>query len=165
MTTPDHGPSPAQIARMRAKIADGILERRKRTRVRRRVAVGVSLVAVASLVTGGVILATLPESSKESFVCYTADDLAATWHGISYPVDLEPPTAVSEQITWALDLCVIARDLQNIPQPAEPVVCRLPDLRLGVFPNERGRAAAELCDELGLLGPRDPIPGYEPPAG
>jgi hypothetical protein len=165
MTTPQHEPTPMQVARMRAKIAEGIRVRERRGRVRRRVAVGVSLVAVASLVTGGVILATLPETSKSSFVCYTADDLGSEWHGISYPMDLEPPTAVSEQITWALDLCVIARDSQGLAQPADPVVCRLPDLRLGVFPNGRGRADDELCDELGLLGPRDPIPGYETPTG
>lgn len=162
MTT-DYGPSPAQIARMRAKIADGIVVRRKRTRVRRRVTVAAAAVAAASLVTGGVVLATLPDSSRSSFVCYSADDLASTWHGISYPMDLVPPTSVSEQIPWALELCVIARDIAQFPQPTDPVVCRLPDLRLGVFPNEEERTQNEVCADLGLLEPLDPIPGYENP--
>jgi len=148
---------------MRAKIAEGILAREKRLGARQRVTVGLSLVAAASLVTGGAILATLPDSAAASFVCYTADDLASTWNGISYPLDLEPPTSVSEQITWALDLCVISRDLEGIPQPADPIVCRLPDLRLGVFPNADGRTQDEVCADLGLLEPHDAIPGYENP--
>jgi|GEM_PF-2484229 hypothetical protein len=163
MTTPDYGPSPAQIARMRAKIADGIAARQQRDRTRRRVTVGVSIVAAASLVTGGVVLATLPKA--EHFSCYTADALDSTVHVIGYPVDVEPPTAVSEQVEWALGLCEIARDLGDIPQPAKPVVCRLPDQLLGVFPNTRGLTADALCTALGLPEPEDPVPGYEPPLG
>ena len=163
MTAHDHGPSPAQIARMRAKIADGIAARRKLARTRRRVTVGVSIVAAAALVTGGVVIATLPQA--EYFGCYTADALDATVHRISYPVDVEPPTAVSQQVRWALDLCAVARDLNEVPQPADPVVCRLPDQLLGVFPNARGLEPDELCAALGLAEPEDAVPGFEPPRG
>lgn len=163
MTTPETGPTAAQVARMRAKIADGIRSRERRKLLHRRVAAGVSVVVVASLVTGGAILATLPELSRQSFVCYAGDALDADREEIGYPIDLVPPTDVSEQVTWALDLCVIARDMRGFPPPADPVVCRLDDLRFGVFPNESGLPDGELCEQLALRLPLDPIPGYVDP--
>ncbi|MGV3712050.1 hypothetical protein [Pseudolysinimonas sp.] len=162
-TTPDYGPSPAQIARMRAKIADGIVVRRKRTRTRRGVLIGTSILTVGALVTGAAILATLPEA--HSFSCYPADDLASMPQKVSYPLDLEPTAAVSEQVEWALELCALIRPEFQMPEPADPVVCRLPNLWLGVFPNELGRTQNEVCADLGLLEPEDTVPGFENPSG
>lgn len=159
MTTPDYGPTRAQVARMRAKIADGIVVRERRARVRRRVTFAVSGVVAASLITGGVVVATLPPASD--FSCYVADDLSSINHRISYPMDLEPPTDIPTQVRWALELCEMSFELQKVAPSENPVVCRTPDLKLGVLPNRDDLTSAELCSSLGLLLPEDPVPGYE----
>jgi hypothetical protein len=163
MTAPDHGPSPAQVARMRAKIADGIAARRRRTRARRTVALGVGSLVAVSLVTGGMVLANLPPAA--SFSCYPADDVNAQPQNVSYPLDLDTRSAVSEQVEAAFEMCTLIRPQFGMPEPESPVACRLPDLWIGVFPNERGRSQEELCAELGLLEPEDYVPGYWNPIG
>lgn len=161
MTTPDHGPSPAQIARMRAKVADGIVRQRRRTRIRRTAAIGVGALITASLVTGGVVLANLPPAA--SFSCYRADDLEQVPRNVGYPADLDTRSEISEQVEAAFEMCEIAWPQFGIAAPENPVACRLPDLWIGVFPNELGRSQNEVCADLGLLEPQDYVPGFWSP--
>lgn len=153
------GPSPAQIARMRRGVADRIVARARRVRRRRRLVVLSSAVAIVGLVTASAVVNTLPRQIQGTFACHVADSLDATTHSISYPLDLPPPEDVTEQVAAAVELCELAYRINRVPVPPDPAVCRLPDLKLGVFPDADGVGDAALCASLGLALPHAPIPG------
>lgn len=153
------GPTPAQVARMRRGVADKILARTRRARRQRRVVIASSAVAIVGLVTASAVVTTLPRQIQGNFSCYAADSLDATAHSISYPGDLVPPEDIAEQAAAAIELCRIAYRQNRVPVPDDPVVCRLPDLRLGVFPDEQSLGDRALCAALGLPLPQTPIPG------
>lgn len=153
--THDLGPSRAQIARMRGNITTLIREAQRRRRRRARVALGATAAVVAASLTAGIVASVLPdEIVAGAYVCFEADSLDATPHGMPYPVDLTPPTTTAGQVEAALLLCAIAFEREGVEAP-DPTVCRLPDLRLGVFPNLDRRDDREFCSSLGLLDPED----------
>jgi hypothetical protein len=94
------------------------------------------------------IAAAPPEVQATGYSCYVADDLGADVHVMPYPDGIEPP-AGAERIAAALEMCDIAFGMNGV-QVAEPTVCELRDLRLGVFPNSERLDADELCTSLGL---------------
>lgn len=151
MSAPGLGPSPTQIARMRARIAEGVARRTRERRRRARLTMAVSAAALAALVTAGsIVVATWPrEVTAGGYLCFVADDPAATSHSIGYPTDLEPPETAPERVAAALEMCAIAYGAEGITAP-HPTVCELPDLRLAVFPNLRSVDDAEFCASLGL---------------
>jgi hypothetical protein len=153
--THDLGPSRAQIARMRGNITALIREAQRRRRRRARVALGATAAVVAASLTAGIVASVLPdEVVAGAYVCFETDDPAAVAHGMPFPVDLDPPTTTEDQVDAALLLCAIAFERERIDARA-PTACRLPDLRLGVFPNVERRGDREFCSSLGLLTPED----------
>lgn len=163
MTDPRLGPSPAQIDRMRRNIGDLIAARRRERsrRVRTSVIVGAAAAALVVSAASIVVVAMPPEVTAGSYACFTDDDLGATTHTIGYPDDLERPQTTADQVAAAVELCAVAFHANGLEPPADPTVCRLADLRLGVFPNAARLDDEALCTSLGLAVPETPLPGAD----
>ncbi len=153
--TGDLGPSRAQIARMRGNITALILESRRRRRRHARLALGATAAAVAAVLTAGIVERVFPdEIVAGAYVCYTADSTGSAAHGMPYPLDLEPPSTTQGQVDAALLLCGLAYAREGVDAP-DPTACRLPDLRLAVFPNVARLEHHAFCTSVGLLHPED----------
>ena len=153
--TRDLGPSRSQVARMRGNITTLILAAQRRRRRRARLALSATAGIVAASLTVGVVIHVLPdEIVAGAYVCFTADDPRSVSHGMPYPLDLEPPQTTEDQVAAALDACAVAFAREGVSAP-DPTVCRLGDLRLGVFPNIERLDGDAFCSSVGLLQPED----------
>jgi hypothetical protein len=154
MSGRDVGPSAAQIARMRRKIDDRVAAVERGRFRRRRALVGVVAVAAATTIAAAQLNAAFtPEETAGLYICHLVDVRDTETHGITYPLDLMPPRAgTDEEVDAAIEMCGMIYAQFGLPVP-DPAVCRLFDGRVAVFPNEAGRENGDFCSWIGLPGP------------
>lgn len=150
MTAPQLGPTDAQISLMGHNIEMLIRTETRRRRRRTRVGLAVTALGAAVSISAASILVTpaSPELQQSYFDCYTTADPS------QYPVDkvvfdaADLPSGLP-RAQFAIQNCALSYEVHRVLVP-NPTPCLLPDLRVGVFPNEAGEEPAAFCATLGL---------------
>lgn len=159
------GPTPDQLARMRANVMTRIAMPK---RPPRRIGLIASAIAVTALATtGGAIAIAMasPDQANTSFDCYTVADVGAD-HTTVMPVDDGRDTdtllSLGARVKAALDACETSWSAApDDPYPgggpfevSNPTACVLRDHRIAVFPNDDNKDDSDFCAALGLADPQ-----------